>query len=157
MLEKGRRSDNSQFIHTKWRKNTLPLPTSEPQIFSKKYQRCLRALHVQILKRMGKSLPGLCAPKAKLSTLKYWFLVRVSPIFEKTERMKKSVQLTHKIVQLHESGTVFQPRRISSYAILHRLSRIGKQYANMLEEYDTWSQVFNQTFEVRATNVCLLD
>ena len=61
-------------------------------------------------------------------------------------------------VQLRESGTVFQPRRISSYATLHWLSRIGKQYANMLEEYDTWSQVFNQIFEVSATKVsCLIE
>ena len=62
-------------------------------------------------------------------------------------------------VQLHESGRVFQPRRISSHATLHRLiSRIGKQYAIMLEEYDTWSQVFTQIFEVRATNVsCLFE
>ena len=35
-----------------------------------------------------------------------------------------------------------------------RLPRIGKQCANMLEEYDTWSQVFDQTFEVSATDVC---
>ena len=61
-------------------------------------------------------------------------------------------------VQLQESGTVFQPRKISSYATLHRLSRIGKQHANILEEYGTWSQVFNQCFEVRATNVsCLIE
>ena len=60
-------------------------------------------------------------------------------------------------VQLQESETVFLPRRISSYAT-HRLSRIGKQYTNMLEEYDTCSQVFNQSFEVRATNVsCLFE
>ena len=55
--------------------------------------------------------------------------------------------------QLQGSGTVFQPRRIYSYASLQRLSRIGKQYANMLEEYDTWSQVFDQTFEVNATDL----
>ena len=53
-------------------------------------------------------------------------------------------------VQLQKSGTVFQPR-MTSYATLRRLSRIGKQYANMLEEYDTWSQVFDQTFEVLLT------
>ena len=35
-----------------------------------------------------------------------------------------------------------------------RLSRIGKQYANMLEKYDTWSQVLDPTFEVSATDVC---
>ena len=54
-------------------------------------------------------------------------------------------------VQLQKSRTVFQPRMIS-YATLRRLSRIEKQYANMLEEYDTWSQVFDQTFQVSATD-----
>ena len=53
-------------------------------------------------------------------------------------------------VQLPKSGTVFQPRMIS-YATLRRLSCIGKQYANMLKEYDAWSQVFDQTFEVLLT------
>ena len=53
-------------------------------------------------------------------------------------------------VQLQKSETVFQPRMIS-YATLRRLSRIGKQYANMLEEYDKWSQVFDQTFEMLLT------
>ena len=53
-------------------------------------------------------------------------------------------------VQLQKSGTVFQPRMFS-YVTLRRLSRIGKQYANMLEEDDTWSQVFDQTFEVLLT------
>ena len=57
-------------------------------------------------------------------------------------------------VQFQGSGTVFQSRRISSYATLHRLSRTGKQYANMIEEYDTWLQVFDQTFEVSTTDVC---
>ena len=61
-------------------------------------------------------------------------------------------------VQLQKSGTAFQPRIISSYATLRRLSHIGKQYANMLEEYDTGSQVFDQTFEVSTTNVyCLIE
>ena len=39
------------------------------------------------------SLPNLCAPKAKLPTLNYWFQAKVSFIFENPERMKKSVQL----------------------------------------------------------------
>ena len=56
--------------------------------------------------------------------------------------------------QLQGSGTLFQPRMIPSYAALRRLSRIGKQYANMLEEYDTWSQVFDRTFKVSATDLC---
>ena len=49
-------------------------------------------------------------------------------------------------VKLQESGTVFKLRMIS-YATLRRLSRIGKQC-------HTWSQVFDQTFEVSATGVC---
>ena len=55
-------------------------------------------------------------------------------------------------LQLQKSETIFQPRMIF-YATLSRLSRIGKQYANMLEEYNTWSQVFDQTFQVSATDV----
>ena len=78
-------------------------------------------------KCMGKSLPDFCAPKAKLPPFSYWFLAKVSPIFENTVRMKK-------IVELQKSGVVFQPRRISSSATLHRLSRIGK----IIKEYDTW-------------------
>ena len=58
--------------------------------------------------------------------------------------------------QLQGSGTVFQPRRMSSYANVHRSSRIGKQYAKMLEDYDTWSQVFDQTFEVLLTSAARL-
>ena len=46
------------------------------------------------------------------------------------------------------------PSKGICYLCNTRLSRIGKQYANMLEEYDTWSQVFDQTFETRATYVC---
>ena len=46
-------------------------------------------------------------------------------------------------VQLQKSGTIFQRRMISSYAALRQLSRIGKQYANMLEEYGMWSQVYS--------------
>ena len=34
-----------------------------------------------------------------------------------------------------------------------RLLRVGKQYAKMLEEYDTWSQAYSN-FEIRATYVC---
>ena len=78
---------------------------------------------------MGEVLSDLCIPKANFN-----FELLVS----------SKVQLPQK------SGTVFQPRMIS-YATLRRLSRIGKQYANMLEGYDTWSQVFNQTFEVLLT------
>ena len=53
-------------------------------------------------------------------------------------------------VQLQKGGTVFQ-QRIVFYAILRQSSRIGKQYANMLEKFDTWSQVFGQTFEALLT------
>ena len=55
-------------------------------------------------------------------------------------------------VQLQKSGTVFLPRMIS-YATLRRSSRIGKQNENMLEGYDTWSHVFDQTFQASATDV----
>ena len=96
-----------------------------------KHHKCLRALHFQKLTWKGKSLPDLCTPKAKLPPCSYWFLAKVSPIFENTERIKK-------IVQLQKSGAVFQPRRISSSATLHRLSRMGKQYMKIIKECDTW-------------------
>ena len=92
-----------------------------------KHHKCLRALHVQMLTWMGKSLPEFCAPKAKLPPFSYWFLAKVSPIFENTERMKK-------IVQLQKSGAVFQPGRISSSATLYRSSHMGK----IIKECDTW-------------------
>ena len=41
-------------------------------------------------------------------------------------------------VQPQKGGTVFQQRMVS-YAMLRQSSRIGKQYANMLEKFDTWS------------------
>ena len=78
--------------------------------------------------------------------------------FRKYGTDEKVSAIDFKIFQLQESGTVFRPRRISSYAKLHRLSRIRKQYENMLEEYDTRSQVLNQFFEVRApTSACLIE
>ena len=70
---------------------------------------------------------------------------------------EKVSAIDSKVGQLQKNGTVFQPSRISSPVPLHRLSRIGKQRAKMLEKYDTCSQVFNQIFEVGATNVCLFD
>ena len=93
MLEKGRRSDSSQLIPTRWGKTLSRYLLRASDIF-KKHHRCLQALHVQILKRMEKSLRDSCAPKAKLPTLNFWFLAKVSSIFGNTERMKKSVQLT---------------------------------------------------------------
>ena len=93
MLEKGRRSGSSQFIPTRCGKTLSHYLLRASDI--KKNITHLRALHVQIFKRMGKSLPELCAPKAKFPTLNYWFPAKVSSIFENTEeRMKKSVQLT---------------------------------------------------------------
>ena len=62
--------------------------------------------------------------------------------------MKKSVQLTHPI--RHDRSGKMQHDEFSRKAELPQPSdgmfkllqtRIGKQYANMLEEYDTWSQV----------------
>ena len=71
-------------------KNTLPLPTLDPHIL-KKTSQVSTSTACSNLKRMRKSLPDLCAPEVKLPTLSYWFLEKVSLIFENTERMKKSV------------------------------------------------------------------
>ena len=53
--------------------------------------------------------------------------------FRKYGRDEKVSAIVSKIVvvQLRKSGTVLQPRRISSSPTLHRLSRIGKQYVCM--------------------------
>ena len=75
MLEKGRRSDSSQFIPTRWGKTLSCYLLRAPDIF-KKHHKCLRVLRVQILKRKVKSLPDLYAPKAKLPTLNCWFLAK---------------------------------------------------------------------------------
>ena len=83
-------------------------------------------------------------PKSETSNFKLLVPSKGISCFRKYGTGGKVSAIDSKIVQLQESGTVFQPRRISSYATLHRLSRIGRQYANMLKEYDTWSQVFNQ-------------
>ena len=124
MLKEVRRSDNRRFLRTGWGK-TLSRYLLRASDFFKKHHRCLRDLHVQILKRMGKVPPWFMSPESETSNFEL---------------------LVPSKVQLQESETVFLPRRISSYAT-HRLSRIGKQYANMLEEYDKWSLVFNHFFE----------
>ena len=96
-------------------------------------------------------------PKSETSNVKLLVPSKGISYFRKYGTDEKVSAIDFQIVQLQESGAVFQPRRISSNATLHRLLRIGKQYANIIEEYDTWSHVFKQNFEVRATNVCLLD
>ena len=80
---------------------------------------------------MGKILSDSCVPKVKIKIFNFELLVPSK-------------------VQLQKSGTVFQTR-IISYAMLRQPSRIGKKYANMLEKYDTWSQVFDQTVKMLLT------
>ena len=104
-----------------------------------------------ILKCMGKSLPDLCAPKAKLPT-KLLVPSKGISYFRKYGTDEKVSAIDSKIVQLQRSGTVFQPIRISSSATLHRSSRIRKQCTNMVEEYDTWSQVFNQATKTPSSD-----
>ena len=62
---------------------------------------------------MGKILSDSCVPKVN---------------FFNCERLVPSK------VQLQKGGTVFQQRMVS-YAMLRQALRIGKQYANVLEEY----------------------
>ena len=54
-------------------------------------------------------------------------------------------------VQLQKNGTVFQPRMISSYANLRRLSRIGKQYANNIED-----TIRGRKFSIKLLKLVLL-
>ena len=107
-----------------------------------------------IFKLKRKSLRDLCAPKAKLPTLSYRFFPSSKGIscFRNYETDEKVSTVDSQIVQLQKSGTVFQPRRISSYATLHRLSRVEKQYTKILEGYDTWSQVFNQATKIPSSD-----
>ena len=91
-------------------------------------------------------------PKSEASSFKLLVPKKGISYFRKYGTDEKNRAIDSKIVQPQESGTVFQPRRISSSATLHRLSSIGKQYANMLEEYDTWSQVFNQASKISSSD-----
>ena len=96
-------------------------------------------------------------PKSESSNFGHWFLVRVSPIFENTERMKKLVQSTLTGSTPGKGDSISAKKDLllhnTTFLIAHWKTVL---YANMLEEYDTWWQVFNQIFEVRATNVYLL-
>ena len=57
-------------------------------------------------------------------------------------------------VQLRKSGTVFQPRMISSLRNSSSFITYWKTVCDYaIEENDMWSQVFDQTFEVSATDV----
>ena len=138
MLAKGRRSDSSQFIPTAWVK-TLSRYLLRATDILKKHHTCLRELHVQVLKRMGKVPSWLMRPKSETSNFELLVPSKGIFYFQKYGTDEKVSAIDSKTLQLQESGTMFQPRVISSYATLHRLSRIGKQFVNMLGEYDTWS------------------
>ena len=80
-------------------------------------------------------------PKSETSDFKLLVSSKGISYFQKYGTDEKVSAIDSKIVQLQKSGTVFQPRSISSSATLQRLSRIGKQYTKMLGEYDMWSPV----------------
>ena len=144
MLEKERRSDSSIYSY-KMEKKSLPLPTLEPQIFSKTSQVRTSTACSNIFKRKRKSLRDLCAAKAKLPTLIYFFpSSKGISYFRKYGPDEKVSTIDSKVVQLQKSGTVFQLRRIFSSATLHHLSRIGNQYTKMLGEYDTGSLTYSK-------------
>ena len=89
-------------------------------------------------------------PKSESPDFKLLVSSKYTSYFRKYRTDLKASVFDSKMVQLQKSGTVFQPRRVSSSAALHPLSRIGKQCTNMLEEYDTWSQDFNQATKSQA-------
>ena len=91
-------------------------------------------------------------PKSETSNFKLLVSSKGISYFRKYGTGEKVSAVDSYIVQLQESGTVFQPKRISSSATLHRLSRIGKQCANMLEEIDTWLQVFDQATKTPSSD-----
>ena len=90
-------------------------------------------------------------PKSKTSDFKLLVPSKGISYFRKYGTDEKVSAIDSKIVQLKKSGTVqylSHARRVSSSATLHHLSRIGKQYAKKLEEYNTWLQVFNQATKI---------
>ena len=78
-------------------------------------------------------------PKSETSNFELLVLSKDISYIRKYGTDEKVSAIDSKIVQLQESGTVLQPRRISSSVPLHSVSRIGKQYTKMLGEYDTLS------------------
>ena len=107
-------------------KNTPSLPISSLRYFQKTSQ-VTTSIACSNFKAPGKISHWFMRPKSEIFNFELLFLA--------TFNSRKAEQY-------------FSPEWAPLYATLHRLSRIGKQYANRLEEYDTWSQVFNQTFEV---------
>ena len=72
--------------------------------------------------------------------------------------MKKSVHLTLRYFNFREAEQYFSQEQSPLTQLYISLSRIVKKYANILDEYDTWLQVFDQTFEASATDVsCLIE
>ena len=61
-------------------------------------------------------------------------------VFCATQRHQKNTKKTKN--KKNETQT-----KVRMALLFHHLSRTRKQYASMLEEIDTWSHVFNQTFE----------
>ena len=82
-------------------------------------------------------------PKSKTSNIELLVPSKGISYFRKYGTDEKVSAIDSKIVQLQESGTLFQARRISSSVPLNRLSRIGKQYTEMLGEYDTLSPAYS--------------
>ena len=83
---------------------------------------------------MEKAVPSLCAPKSE------------TPNFELLVPSKVQLQKKQNSI-LAKNDLLF-----TQFFIIC----IEKQYANMLEEYDTWSQVFDQTFEALLTSAARL-
>ena len=111
----------------------------EPQIFSKNITSVYTSAACSNFKAHGKVPPWFMSPKSETSNFELLVLSKGISYIRKYGTDKKVGAIDSKIVQLQESGTVLQPRRISSSVPLHSLSRIGKQYTKMLGEYDTLS------------------
>ena len=98
MLEKGRRSDSSQFILTIGGKTlSRYLLRASDRIFSKNITGVYENFMFKFLNAWEKSLPDLCAPKVKLSTLKYLFLANSTP----RKRNRISAQEGSPLTQLY--------------------------------------------------------
>ena len=79
-------------------------------------------------------------PKSENSDFKLLVSSKVISYFRKYGTDEKVSAIDSKIVQLQKSETIFQPRKISSSATLHPLSRIRKQYI-ILNELATFNVI----------------
>ena len=85
-------------------------------------------MHAQIAKLLfqttGVTLLNNAQAGKRVNVTGFSHLAGVSPVFENSERIKKSMQLTQKVVQLQQSGKVLNCQTI--FEILHHMNAYWK-------------------------------